>query len=880
MVLNAPCYFTRPSITTHLLIVELSSNVEDILRKVDVLCKRQAPCEALNIFLQWDRGLPHLKYMSAPSISTIMFRSTMIRSMFLLAAAFVTIPLSAQTKTDHYIVELTDAPAADFFKARPRGARPAVAELAQRREAVRQGQRTTRSGVEREGAIVDDSVQVVANALIVRVPADKVEALSKLPGVKRVFKARQFKPLLDHAAVVHAVDQVWAQIGVDRAGAGIKIGIIDTGIDNGHPGFQSPSLQVPAGFPKTGVDTDSVFTNNKVIVARSYVRLLGSQDTDYSARDRMGHGTATAMSAAGVKSTGPLGTISGMAPAAFIGNYKIFGTPTYNDYANDAAILKALDDAVADGMDIISMSVGSLLASRLADDAEVAAVERASSLGVLVVLSAGNGSADREVFSPNSISSPGTAPSAITVGASMNERDFSSTAKLSDGSQFAAIDSATSPTSGDVTGQLVDVSQFDSDGLACTALPSGKLSGKIAFILRGNCTFDTKLTNAQQAGAIGALVYTHQLSPDAIHMGTQAANLGSQMVSYTDGMKIKAALAADPNLNITLSFPVGPIPVDPYRIALFSSRGPNVDSGIKPDLLAVGSTVYTATQSYDVDGEMYDPSGYGIYDGTSFSAPILAGAAAVLKSARPGLTAAQYRSLLINSATPLASSPSVQSSGVGELNLVRAIGSTVAVTPVSLSFGAGTDIVKSTRSLTLSNVGTTGDNYTITVRPRADGPAPVVDIDTLSIAAGSTAQLNVSFAAAGLAPGAYEGLISIQSASSGSVANVPYWYAVGSDTPAYITILDYLTTSPRTNSLQQEAILFRVTDASGIPLPNIKPTASCTSGGGSVIGVNNYNSDVPGLFSIDLRMGRTRATDNVIEIQAGDVTYSVTITTN
>ena len=810
----------------------------------------------------------------------IMFSANAIRALFLLVAAFATIPLRAQTKTDHYIVELSDAPAAEHFRTRPHGMRPAVAELAAHRETVRRGQSGVRNRVEREGATVHDSVQVVANALIVSVPAGNVDALSKLPGVKRVFKARQFKPLLDHAAVVHAIDQVWAQLGIDHAGEGIKIGILDTGIDNGHPGFQSASLQPPPGFPKTGSGTDAPFTNNKVIVARSYVNLLDSQDVDYSARDRMGHGTATSMAAAGVRNTGSLGSISGMAPAAFVGNYKIFGTPTYNDYSNDAAILKAFDDAVSDGMDVISMSVGSLLASRLADDAEVAAVERAASLGVIVVLSAGNGSADRRIFSPNSISSPGTAPSAITVGASMNERDFSSAATLADGTQFESFNSATSPNSGQITAPLTDVAQIDGNGQACQALPAGRLTGRIAFILRGNCNFDVKLDNAQQAGAVGALVYTYQTDPDPFTMGTQTSKLGGQMVGYDDGIKIKSALAQNQDLMITLSFPRVPVAVNPYRVALFSSRGPNVDNGIKPDLLAVGSSVYTATQSYDANGEMFAASGYTLVDGTSFSAPITAGAAAVLKSARPGLTVSQYRSLLINSATAFPASPSVQSSGAGELNLSRAMASSIAVSPVSLSFGAGGGDLQTSRSLTLANVGTSSDTYTITVSPRADGVTPKVDNGTLAIANGASSQLNVSFSGSGLAPGAYEGFLNITSANSGFETHVPYWYAVSSNVPRNITILDYQQTPVRANSLQQDAILFRVTDGAGLPLANITPTATATAGGGSVLGVNNYNSDVPGLFSLDIRMGRTRATANTFRIQAGDVTYDVTIDTN
>src|SRR5262249_18865718 len=161
---------------------------------------------------------------------------------------------------------------------------------------------------------------------------------------------------------------------------------IDTGIDLQHPGFQDLSLPIPTGFPRANNSTDLAFTNNKVIVARSYADLFPMPDTDTTPRDRVGHGTATAMAAAGATNTGPLATISGVATKAWLGSYKVFGSPGVNDSATDAAILKAIDDAVADGMDVINLSLGSLEASRLEDDLEVHALERAAALGVLVVV--------------------------------------------------------------------------------------------------------------------------------------------------------------------------------------------------------------------------------------------------------------------------------------------------------------------------------------------------------------------------------------------------------------------------------------------------------------------------------------------------------------
>src|SRR5262249_10329018 len=147
--------------------------------------------------------------------------------------------------------------------------------------------------------------------------------------------------------------------------SGVKIAILDSGIDQTHPAFQDASLAMPAGFPKCTTG-DCAFTNNKVIVARSYVSLLAagsdpanpaadSRPDDYSARDRSGHGTAVAMCAAGETNTGVV-TITGVAPKAYLGNYKIYGSPGVNDSTTDQIIITALDDAINDGMDIVSFS--------------------------------------------------------------------------------------------------------------------------------------------------------------------------------------------------------------------------------------------------------------------------------------------------------------------------------------------------------------------------------------------------------------------------------------------------------------------------------------------------------------------------------------------
>ncbi|HET9320581.1 MAG TPA: S8 family serine peptidase, partial [Bryobacteraceae bacterium] len=424
--------------------------------------------------------------------------------------------LGAGIVPDRYIVELSSEPVAGRIAVRGRSANRL--ELEQRRTEVRSEQARTKLAIQQVGGEVLDSLDTVANAILVRIPASQAAKLASLPGVKRVFPMREFKLVLDRAVVVHKISDAWSQIGLNNAGAGMKIGIIDTGIDNTHPAFQEPSLAVPAGFPKVTQNTDVTFTNNKVIVARSYVNLL-STDPDLSARDHAGHGTGVAMAAAGVLNAGPLATIRGVAPVAYLGNYKIFGSPGVNDTTNDGAILKAIDDAVADGMDVINLSLGDTVATPLAEDPEVNTIARAASMGTIVVVAGGNGGPDPQTFGP-----PATAPLAISVGASVNDRNFSATTTVG-GVRYEAIPGSGPAPAQAVTARIKDITTLGDNGLACSPFAAGSLKGEIALVLRGVCFFTDKLNNVQAGGAVGALVYTDAARPDAIIMSVGSATL-------------------------------------------------------------------------------------------------------------------------------------------------------------------------------------------------------------------------------------------------------------------------------------------------------------------------------------------------------------------
>ena len=792
----------------------------------------------------------------------------------------LSIPLFSGTLPNRYIVELTRESAAQYIaRTVPPGQRRAALlgdPGTQARAVVRLGQAAVRARLERRGVRIIGSVDTVGNLLFVHMPAARAASLRGVPGVRRVLPERTYQLALDHALPLHKVPQAWSLGGAYPQGSGVKIGMIDTGIDIKHPGFKDTGFQAPSGFPIVDAASDKAFTNQKVIVARSYVGQCLSTDPDTSAQDDVGHGTGTAMAAAGVQNTGPLATITGVAPLAYLGIYKVFGSPGVNDETNSCAIDQAVEDAVNDGMDVVNLSLGGVPAPRLADDNEVTVMEAAVAMGVVVVIAAGNNGPD-----PNTIGSPGTSPSAITPGAMNNDRYFAAPVKLGSNGPYAATPGFESLPTSAITAPIVDIStKLDSTGLGCGALPASSLTGSIALILRGTCLFQDKLDNAQQAGAVAVLVYNcptvSTCGNGAITMDVGTATLPAEMVSNQDGSTIKKLITSSSNL--TMSFSPAPFAIDPNSVAAFSSLGPSVDFSIKPDLLAVGENFYTATETADSSGELYSPDGYVVSQGTSYSTPLLAGAVAVLAAARPGLTPYEYKSLLVNSATAAFPAPdqaqAVQDAGAGVLDLSAAMLATLAVNPVSISFGVGSGTAQVSSTIRLSNIGYNSDTFQISVSPVGNGPAPVPAVTSVQLGSDRYLDVPLSFKASGLAAGAYNGFLVIQAVNSGNVTRVPYWYGVASTTPAHITILDQPATPPAVGSTAN--VLFRITDGSGIIIGTVTPTATVASGGGSVTSIDSADTYAPGVWSLNVKLG-TVAGSNTYTIAAGGLTQTLTI---
>ena len=785
--------------------------------------------------------------------------------------ALSALALSAQTVPGRYVLELSGDPAA-IASSRP-GVRMAAraADFPAHRDRVRQSQAAARTAVATHGGMVIESLDTVFNGLIVTIPDSRASELLQIPGAVKLHPVRRVQPVLNHALPLHKVPDAWnlLPLGQNSAGLGIKIAMIDTGIDVNNPAFSAP-LPPVAGFPKVLSTSDLAFTNAKVIVAKNYTTLL-PDGGDPDANDRDGHGTGTSLAAAGGPASTPYGLLSGVAPMAYIGNYKVLDA---NGGTSDV-IAKAIDDAVADGMDVLNLSLGAYVTAYYeisTSEVGIAAIENATQAGVLVVVAAGNQGPES-----GTLGGYASAPDAITMGAIHNDRSLANAINLSDGTGYEAF-AGDGPNPGQaIGGALFDVTTLDSTSLACSPLPSSSVAGQIVLVLRGTCTFETKLNDAAAGGAAAIIVYNSPtgstFSSGSVTVG--AATLPALFVNQSDGLAVLSDLTQNPGLQASLDFTgVTSFPA-PTDLSDFSSRGPNLASALKPDMVAVGEAIVTGAQDTYPSGESYSASGFIDTAGTSFSTPLAAGSAAVLKGARPGLTGQQYRSLLVNSATAataLGAPATVSQAGAGMLNLAAAVSGTLAANPTSLSFGTGSGALHGTLPLSLSNVGTTTDTFTLQVVPTGNSPAPVVATSSFSLDPGNSQQIPVTLDTSGLTAGEYFGYILVSGTITSNVTRIPYWFAVPGATPAAIAVL-YQDYSDAVRTSSSQAVVLRVVDAAGLPYTGDLRPQIAVSGSGTVRTLYNPG-DIPGTWAVDIRTGTTNMQ---LTFTIGTLTQSVTI---
>ena len=704
----------------------------------------------------------------------------------------------------------------------PRRADAASVELLAR--AVAKTQVPLKDSIAASGATVLGSVTNVLNAVFVRATPEQAEAIAALEGVRRVVPGR--KLALEISGVAEVVKLPEARLwpaGVAATGEGIRIAIIDSGLDFDHEAFQDDSLRALPGYPR-GRPEHLRFANRKIIAVRSYLRLRNSglpetsTPDDETPRDSSGHGTAVAMIAAGRRVDSPAGPLEGVAPRAYLGVYKVSGSPSINPEPTSAAVIAAIDDAIADEMDILNLSLSGPatfpwhaygsdcgLAGDFSDcdPLAVAAQSAVVDFGRVVVAAAGNYGAHGWGGFParNSIGSPAVAPDVIAVGASENRHRLAHRVRIGSRS-FPALSGTGVGLGTSLTAPLVQAADL-ANPFACEPFPADSLAESVVAVERGECDFRDKIEHAGAAGALAALVRNGAGRDELVEMtGLDETDIPAFSIGAADGRALAglAEAAADGRpAVVTLEAAPWEERRDWTRVADFSSRGPTPGLNLKPDIAAPGSFVYSATRRSAPRSDAFRPSGYRQAHGTSLAAPVVAGAAALVWQRHPGLEASEVASALINTASQAlvedGGRARAMAVGGGLLDISRALDPIATVEPPTVGFGIfGAQDLPVWQEILVTNRGARDEAYRMVAEPRDLDPRAAVTIGGASevsfrLRAGEWIRLRIALEGNLPAAGSYEGQLRLVRIGDGRDLLVPYAYVVGDGDPRNVFVL-------------------------------------------------------------------------------------------
>ena len=568
-----------------------------------------------------------------------------------------------------WFVELTGRPVAD-------GASVA---------SVRNEKAAFRRAAEAAGASFQErrSFDLLFNGFTVEATAANRAKLARLPGVRALYPVEiieapnpeRSSPIsADMVAAINLTGAAAAQ-AAGYTGKGVKVGIIDTGIDIDHPAFGGggvpggnsfPTTRVVAGYDFVGDDYNSGGTPDQQVPV-----------PDANPDDCNGHGTHVA----GIVG-GNGGGITGVAPEVTFGAYRVFGC---EGSSSADVIVAALERAYADGMQVINQSLGAPRQWPQYPTAQ--ASSRLANKGVVMVASAGNngpgGSSPDALFASGA---PGIGDAVIGVASFDNAQLAFSVAGLPYGFN-AASGAPAAPTSGSLPMSKTGTPTTADD--ACAALPAGSLAGTAVLVRRGTCSFYVKAFNAQSAGAAAVVLYNNAagaLNPTVA--GTPEITIPVVAITASQGATLDALIASGPTtLNWTSEY------VDwPYGtgglISGFSSFGLSADLNLKPNIGAPGGGILS---SYPLE-----LGGSEVLSGTSMAAPHVAGGVALIMQAGGPLAGSSLMARrLQNAAEPkywsgnpgLGFLDHAHRQGAGMLDIMGVINGRTLVHPSQLSVG-------------------------------------------------------------------------------------------------------------------------------------------------------------------------------------------------
>ena len=538
----------------------------------------------------------------------------------------------------------------------------------------------------------------------------------------------------------------WANAGVsgEDAGEGVKVAVIDSGIDVEHPCFDD------AGYPAQTKLGNPAFTNNKVIVAKVFNNKAVSRG--YTAEAIDSHGTHVSgtiacnyETPATVEGAEIPYDISGVAPRALLGNYNVFPADVENARSED--ILNAMEAAYRDGFDVANMSLGG--GANGIQDLLTIAVDNLDRANMVFAVSAGN-----EGPGHYTVGSPGSAARALTAGAASVAHQVANPITAGAASAPGVLGDFGAPTY-PVTGTLDVLAGDGVSGLnlACAPLAPAPANG-IALIQRGVCDFSLKLYNVQTAGYKAAIV-VNRADGAPFTMGKGAAPSDPTIPGWMIGLDEATSFKAEDGSAVSVAAPAYVNPFyDPAVMADFSSQGPtDVDFRVKPDVVSPGVNVLSSIPvSYCDD----DPC-FAFFQGTSMASPHLAGMAAIVAQQHENWPAWAIRSAIVNSADvdslytfdySGALETDVNVAGAGKANLANATEALALLDPVSVSFGstpAGSGVTK-TIAVRILNSDTVPHTWNVGIGANgaATGVSFSTSVSSITLAAGEAKTFNVN----------------------------------------------------------------------------------------------------------------------------------------
>jgi minor extracellular serine protease Vpr len=705
------------------------------------------------------------------------------------------------------MVEMSDQPVAGMVgDARDAGSTVSTSQKDARRGEIQTHQKPVEDAVRQSGGVVVGSLQDAYAGVHVHVRSAELATLAAVPGVVAIHLVPTYRPALTHSVPYIGAPEAWTSTG--ETGAGVKIAVIDTGVDfyhadfggSGNPADYTYGLAHDTTVPALNANMTVAFPSAKIPVGYDFVgdaydaaATAGTPATipqpDPNPLDCDSHGTHTASTAAGVgvlsngkTYTGPYNSSiystndfrigPGVAPKATLFIYKVFGCSGSTD-----VVVEAINRAVKDGADVISMSLGSDFGT--SDTPDAVAADNAARAGVVVVASTGN-----EGPSGYMTGTPGSASRAISVAGVDSNATFPGATIHGAGRDISAIDANNGPLP--VTGTLHVLTAADgSISLGCDASEYAGVAGQIVVTLRGTCDRVARAKFGQAAGAKAVIMVNNGagLPPfEGPISGVTIPFIGTQ---DTDG----AALLAANSATVTIDTP-GALPNPTYKqIADFSSWGPRYgDSALKPEITAPAVSVVAAGMGTGND--------VLVDSGTSMSAPHVAGVAALVIGVHPSWSVNEVKAAIMStadatSATIVGYDPRGAGSGVVQAQRATATAA-VALTrdgldTLSFDYRALDSSFRATKSFTIKNESNRAITYKVgaafvgdaagasvvvspsrvTVSPHQSGDVSV----TLSMSASAVAALPPADTFAGVGPGGLitvEGLVTATPTASGS----------------------------------------------------------------------------------------------------------------